>query len=94
MGYGVRDNEVFDHLLEEQLNAQQTPDQPRLEFLNFATGRSYALHRRLVLEQKALDFEPDAVYYFAHQDEFEGPGPTWQLSGTRNTRSRTPAWNA
>jgi hypothetical protein len=75
MGYGVRDSEVFDQLLEERLNAAQTSGRPRMEVLNFGTGRSFAIHRRLMLEQKALDFQPDAVYYIAHQDEFEGPGP-------------------
>jgi hypothetical protein len=75
MGYGVGDDEVFDAVLEAQLNAQQAPGKPRLELLNFGTGRSFAIHRRLMLEQKALAFQPDAVYYIAHQDEFMGPAP-------------------
>jgi hypothetical protein len=75
MGYGVADGEVFDSLLEEKLNSLQSPGQRRIELLNFGAGRSFAIHRRLLLEQKVFEFQPDAVFYIAHQDEFMGPAP-------------------
>jgi hypothetical protein len=73
MGYGVRDDEVFETLLEDRLNAKVGGGQPRVEFLNFGVGRYYAIHRRLLIEKKVLEFQPDAIYYVAHQDELLGP---------------------
>jgi hypothetical protein len=70
MGYGVADGEVFNRLLEARLNA--APGGPRYELLNFGTGKSWAIQRRVLVERKVFAFEPDALYYFAHQDEFIG----------------------
>jgi len=76
MGWGAGDDETFCRLLEDKLNA----DRPgkRIEVLNFGTGASIAIHRRVLLERKVLDFEPDALFYIAHQDEL--PGPARQLA--------------
>ena len=73
MGYGVRDTEVFDVLLEEKLNAAAPPDGPRYEVLNFGVGRYRALHAAAALREKIFEFQPDAVWYVAHQGEFQGP---------------------
>ncbi len=72
MGYGVGDDETFARLLEGKLNAGHRPGGPRYEVLNFGTGMSYAIHRHVLIDRKVFAFEPDAVYYFAHQDEFLG----------------------
>jgi hypothetical protein len=72
MGYGVRDDEPFPLLLEDRLNARRRAGDPRYEFLNFGTGRSYVIHRHVLIDRKVLAFEPDAIYYIAHQDEFLG----------------------
>lgn len=72
MGYGVGDDEVFKNLLEARLNASAPPGGPRYELLNFATGKSWAIQRRIRIERKVFAFEPDALYYFAHQDELFG----------------------
>jgi hypothetical protein len=73
MGYGVSDEEVFKVLLEARLNSAAKPGGPRYELLNFGAGISDAIHRRVLLDRKVLDFGPDALYYFAHQDELLVP---------------------
>jgi hypothetical protein len=72
MGWGVTDDQVFTRLLEDRLTARPDPG-PRYEVLNFGTGSSYVIQRHVLIERKVFDFEPDAVYYVAHQDELVGP---------------------
>jgi hypothetical protein len=72
MGYGVGDDETFPRLLEDRLNADRRPGSPRIEVLNFGTGMSYAIHRHVLIDRKVFAFEPDAIYYVAHQDELLG----------------------
>lgn len=73
MGYGVGDEETFPRLLEERLNADRRPGGPRYEVPNFGTGRSYAIQRHVLIDRKVFGFDPDAIYYVAHQDELLGP---------------------
>jgi hypothetical protein len=73
MGYGVADDEPFSRLFEDRLNARRGPDDPRYEVLNFGTGKSFAIHRRVLIDRKVFGFDPDIVYVVAHQDEFLGP---------------------
>jgi hypothetical protein len=73
MGYGVGDHQVFSRLLDESLNALAPPGGPRYEVLNFGTGMSHAIHRRVLIERKVLAFAPDVLFYVAHQDELGGP---------------------
>lgn len=72
MGYGVGDDEAFPLLLEDRLNARRQPGEPLFEVLNFGTGKSYAIHRRVLIDRKVLAFRPDAIFYVAHQDEMLG----------------------
>ncbi|HTU19555.1 MAG TPA: hypothetical protein VMG10_15955 [Gemmataceae bacterium] len=72
MGYGVGDEETFTRLLEARLNAEQPGGPRRVEVLNFGTGKSVAIHRRTLIARKVLAFNPDAIYYVAHQDEYLG----------------------
>ncbi|MCI0457836.1 MAG: hypothetical protein L0Z62_12790 [Gemmataceae bacterium] len=72
MGYGVGDDEPFPRLLEDGFNARRREGDPRYEILNFGTGRSYVIGRRVLIDRKVFAFEPDAIYYIAHQDEFLG----------------------
>lgn len=73
MGYGAGDDETFTRLLENRLNLErEKEDGRRIEVLNFGTGKSYAMHRRAVIERKVFAFSPDALYYVAHQDEYLG----------------------
>ncbi|MEO2036129.1 MAG: hypothetical protein ABGZ35_28990 [Planctomycetaceae bacterium] len=70
MGYGVRDDEVFSRLLETRLNARTSDRTSRYETLNFGVGKQWASHRLVRIQRQVFGFDPDAVYYFAHQDEF------------------------
>jgi hypothetical protein len=73
LGYGVADDEVFKVLLEKQLNDSRPADAPHYELLNFGAGMSDAIYRRVLIERKVLGFQPDALYYFAHQEELIYP---------------------
>ncbi len=73
MGYGVAADADFESLLEQRLNEELTPEGPRMQLLNFAAGGYYALHSAIALREKAFQFEPDAVFYVAHQGELYGP---------------------
>ncbi len=73
MGYGVGDDEPFPRLLEDRLNAHRQDGDPHYEFLNFGTGKSFVIQRRVLIDRKVFAFEPDALYYVAHQDEMFGP---------------------
>jgi hypothetical protein len=70
MGYGVADDEGFEPLLEERLNSENA-DGPyaKYEILNFAVPGYSAIQNLMVLEQKALSFQPNAMFYMAHQRE-------------------------
>ena len=60
---------AFREALYECLNARG--DAPgRVEVLNFGTGRSTALQRRALLDHKVFAFDPDAILFVTHQDEF------------------------
>jgi hypothetical protein len=72
MGYRVGDTETFPYLLEERFNARRRDGDPRWEFLNFGTGRSYVIQRRALIDRKVWGFQPDVLCYVAHQDEFAG----------------------
>jgi hypothetical protein len=70
MGYGVGDNEGFDPLLEDRLNQDNTGGPyAKYEILNFAVPGYSAIQNLIVLEQKALPFQPNAIFYMAHQRE-------------------------
>ena len=71
MGYGVSDEEVFGRVLENQLNAGDTDGSVRFEVLNFGVGKQWAFHRLIRIQRKVVGFEPDALYYMAHQDELK-----------------------
>ncbi len=73
MGYGVNDDESFGLLLEAKLNSGRALSAKRYEILNFGIGKGCALRRLVQIDRKVYAFEPDAIYYFAHQDELLGP---------------------
>jgi hypothetical protein len=73
MGVGVEDNEVFKCLLEVKLNSGRAADQPRYELLNFGRGRTFSINHLRLIERRVFNFTPDAIYYFAHQDELYTP---------------------
>jgi hypothetical protein len=72
MGYGVGDNEGFDPVLEDRLNRENNGSPyAKYEILNFAVPGYSAIQDLIVLEQKAMAFQPDALFFMAHQREEE-----------------------
>ncbi|HET9905947.1 MAG TPA: hypothetical protein VFQ23_04885, partial [Anaerolineales bacterium] len=70
MGYGVADDEGFEPLLEDRLNHENSGNAyTKYEILNFAVPGYSAFQNLLVLEQKALQFQPNAIFVMAHQRE-------------------------
>jgi hypothetical protein len=72
MGFGVADEEGFEPLLEDRLN-QEHAGSPyaQYEILNFAVPGYSAVQDLIVLEEKALPFQPNAFFFMAHQREEE-----------------------
>ena len=62
MGYGVADDQTFPRLFETGLNSQRKPDEPRYQVLNFGVGKSFAIHRRTLLDRKVFSFDPDVIF--------------------------------
>jgi D-alanyl-lipoteichoic acid acyltransferase DltB (MBOAT superfamily) len=72
MGYGVADDEGFEPLLEDRLNREHAGSPySQYEILNFAVPGYSAIQNLMVLEQKALAFQPNAIFFMAHQREEE-----------------------
>jgi hypothetical protein len=70
MGSGVADDEVFEWLLEDRLNQENDGSQyARYEILNFAVAGYSAIQNLMVLEQKGLAFQPNTLFFVAHQHE-------------------------
>jgi len=74
MGHGVSNDEIFEALLEEQLN-QAGPDSElkRYEILNFA-AEGYTPPQQIAVLEKALEFDPDVVFFVAHSAD-----PAWTI---------------
>jgi hypothetical protein len=71
-GLGVADDEGFEWLLEDRLNRENEGSQyARYEILNFAVPGYSALQDLMVMEQKGLSFQPNALFFMAHQREEE-----------------------
>ncbi len=70
MGSGVENEQTFEAILEESLNARG-PGAPerRYEILNYSVGGYSPMQRLWAFEHKALEFRPDAAIYVAHEKE-------------------------
>ena len=64
MGWGVGDDETFEALVESRLNESHPGRYERYEILNFAVPGYQPPQQRVALD-KALQFEPNAVYFVA-----------------------------
>jgi hypothetical protein len=72
MGSGVGDEETFENLIEQELNARVSkPGIERYEILNFAVGGYGALQSLYTAEAITSAFQPDAVIYVIHPGEGE-----------------------
>jgi hypothetical protein len=70
MGSGVSNDETFESVVEERLNATRRGDAaPRYELLNFGVPGRSLLQHVYVLENQVLSFEPDAILLVAHSNE-------------------------
>lgn len=70
MGYGVEDDEGFEWLLEDRLNQEHAGGlYTKYEILDFAVPGYSAIQDLILLEQKALAFQPNAIFFMAHQRE-------------------------
>jgi lysophospholipase L1-like esterase len=62
LGHGVKDNETYENLVEDRLNAKvPDPRYSRYEILNMSVGNTGLIQRVLRLEEQGFQFEPDAV---------------------------------
>lgn len=71
MGSGASEEEVFARQFESRLNELRADRSPRFQVLNFGVGKQWAPHRLVRIQRKVLGFQPDVLFYFAHQDEFK-----------------------
>lgn len=72
MGSGVADHEVFEWLLEERLNQENDGSAyAQYEILNFGIPGTSAIQELVMLEEKVIPFEPDALFFVAHHLEEE-----------------------
>lgn len=68
MGFGVADDETFEWVLEDRLNDENMGGRySNIEILNFAVNAYTPLHQLLLLE-RVISFEPDAVFFIAGYD--------------------------
>lgn len=70
MGSGAADSQVFEWQLEDRLNKEYDGKKyDKYEILNFAIAGHSALQELYVFQNTALQFKPNALFYFAHQLE-------------------------
>ena len=70
MGAGVENNETFESIIEERLNAQvDTSNVTQYELLNFSVGGYGLIQQVTVSHEQVFDFEPDAILYIAQPGE-------------------------
>ena len=66
VGRGVKNNQVFEQIVERRLNKNYGSDSLKFELLNFAVpGNSFILHQE-TMRKKVLAFQPSYVLYFTH----------------------------
>lgn len=69
MGQGVNDDETFESVVEDRLNANPPVEARRYELLNFALADCGPVAKLVTLE-RSLEFAPDAVLYVAVSELF------------------------
>ncbi|HEU5208087.1 MAG TPA: SGNH/GDSL hydrolase family protein [Longimicrobiales bacterium] len=71
-GAGVRDDETYENVVEDRLNRELGEAGVGYEILNFSAAGYTVLHGFLIAEQRAWNFEPDAVLFALHTNEAGG----------------------
>jgi hypothetical protein len=70
MGSGVERDKTFESRLEARLNGASGGTGPHCyEILNFAVYGYNPIHQAIVLEQKVVQFHPNAILYVAHPED-------------------------
>lgn len=70
MGSGVTDDETFEARIERRLNADaERRPHAHYELLNFSIAARSPVQQLYLIENRVLDFEPDAVMIFAHPQD-------------------------
>ncbi len=67
MGSGVNNEQVFEAIIEERLN---TSMDGKFELLNFSVGGRNLIQHVYTLEEEVLDFHPDYLIIFSHDQEW------------------------
>jgi lysophospholipase L1-like esterase len=68
MGMGVGDNETFENLVEDSLNARLGG---KIEVLNFGVAGYDVMQKTLSLDRVISEFKPEIVLYLAHNADLE-----------------------
>lgn len=71
MGGGVNRNERFDYMVEQMLNEKFSANNLNIELLNFSVETYTPIQKFQVLENKAIQFQPDMVVDFIHDQSPE-----------------------
>lgn len=71
-GSGVKNEEVFEQLVENQLNESYGNDSTNFELLNFSVPGTYLLQHSYLLEEKIRFFKPDYILDIEHARPFRG----------------------
>ncbi len=69
VGLGIPPDSTWESLVEARLDANPPAGFQRAEILNFSVGGYRTMQRVWAMESKALAFEPDAVFYLAHEND-------------------------
>ena len=70
MGWGVRNDQVFEQIAEDKLNAELSPRTGKnYEMLNFSVGGYTVIQYVLLAEGKLKDFAPDVLFVTTHAGE-------------------------
>ena len=72
MGSGVKDNETFENLIEDEITKQKLwKNFDKVEILNFSIGYLFLPEQVGIVEQRILPFDPDILFYCVHSVEWE-----------------------
>ena len=68
MGFGVAQQEVFEAIVEDSLNAYFKGN-PKIEIINFGMGAFSSVPQLEILKQKVVQLHPDEIMVFYHTEE-------------------------